>query len=541
MRAEGLLVRDLSDGAVLVAYPGSSDEEANRMAVAAAQSLARKKIPGLLDAVPGARTLLLLFDPAVLRHERLAEEFRSRRPGSGSADLPGRTLHVPVLYGGEAGPDLEDLARGAELSPREFIHRHAAEKYRVAFLGFAPGFPYLVGLPSKLSAPRLATPRKRVPAGSVGIGGGYTGIYPEETPGGWRLIGRAPVRLFDARKDPPALLLPGDIVRFRPIEAEEFARGRSLLESSKTAASPVGHPGFRVASPGVWTSVQGAPRYGWSRYGVAPGGAMDIEALRRGNAILGNPAGSPALEITLSGPRLEVLRDGVVALSGASCEAELDGKLLPGEQAHPVRAGESLRLGRVRGGARAYLCVAGGLAGGDPPERALPSRRLNAGDTVCGSAVQRSTDRFLSSREQILPFAQDDSDTRDGAVTLRVVLGPQEESFEKESLAAFLNERYRVSADSDRRGMRLEGPRIVHRGTPDIAPEGTPPGGIQVPRDGQPIVLGPDRPVTGGYAKIATVIGADLPFLAQATPGTAFRFRAVGLAEALAARSRMAR
>lgn len=145
-------------------------------------------------------------------------------------------------------------------------------------------------------------------------------------------------------------------------------------------------------------------------------------------------------------------------------------------------------------------------------------------------------------RGQILPPSLELRRTSPSAQNdrvLRVVLGPQEESFEREGLEAFLGGSYRVSSQSDRRGIRLEGAEIAHRVSPDIEPEGTALGAIQVPRDGQPIVLGPDRPVTGGYTKIATVIGADFPLLAQAPAATAFRFRAVTLAEALAARSRM--
>src|SRR5204863_5594241 len=208
--ADGVTVRELAEGAVLVEYPEDSEERANRRAVAAALTLLHRAPPVILDAVPGARNLLLLFNPRRMSPERIAEEARR-----GSREEPGpparrRTVEIPVFYdsGAQTGPELEDLARGAGLTAEAFARRHAAGEYRVAFLGFARGFPYLTGLARKLHAPRLATPRTRVPAGSVGIGDRYTGIYPGETPGGWRLIGRAPVRLFDPNDDPPSILLP---------------------------------------------------------------------------------------------------------------------------------------------------------------------------------------------------------------------------------------------------------------------------------------------------------------------------------------------
>jgi len=136
---------------------------------------------------------------------------------------PTRTIEIPVRYGGVDGPDLDELAAHAGLERDEVIARHAAAEYHVAMLGFAPGFPYLLGLDAALAMPRLATPRLRVPAGSVGIGGAQTGIYPRELPGGWQLIGRTPLVLFDPERSQPALLQPGQRVRFRAIDASEFA------------------------------------------------------------------------------------------------------------------------------------------------------------------------------------------------------------------------------------------------------------------------------------------------------------------------------
>src|SRR5262249_50300829 len=131
-------------------------------------------------------------------------------------------IEIPVCYGGDGGQDLEALARHADLSVAETIARHGGAEYRVAMLGFVPGFPYLIGLDARLHMPRRPQPRPRVPAGSIAIGGAQTGIYPRETPGGWQLIGRTPLRLFDVqRPDHPALLAPGQRVRFRAIDAAE--------------------------------------------------------------------------------------------------------------------------------------------------------------------------------------------------------------------------------------------------------------------------------------------------------------------------------
>jgi UPF0271 protein len=177
-----------------------------------------------------------------------------------------------------------------------------------------------------------------------------------------------------------------------------------------------------------------------------------------------------------------------------------------------VQAGDFLSVGSINGSPRAYLCVAGGMA---QTERPQPSRRLGAGDVVFLDALQRSSPGAAPAPTE---GPGDDE-------PIRVVPGPQRDRFDPEGLATFLGSAYRVSASSDRRGIRLEGPAIAHRASPDIPPEGTVLGAIQVPGDGQPIILGPDRPVTGGYAKIATVLAADFGRVARAGPGTVLRFR----------------
>ncbi len=175
------VVYDVAEGALVVEYPGLSDGPANRAAVALGAELLGSALEGLRDAVPGARTLSLFFDPQVLGHDALRREALSRGARPSPPEAP-RTFAIGVLYGGEMGPDLAELSASAGRTPEEFARDHAAGEYTAAFLGFAPGFAYLTGLDPALHAPRLATPRPRVPAGSVAIGGPYTGIYPRRRP-----------------------------------------------------------------------------------------------------------------------------------------------------------------------------------------------------------------------------------------------------------------------------------------------------------------------------------------------------------------------
>jgi KipI family sensor histidine kinase inhibitor len=220
-------VQPLSDDAWLVELGDAIDERSNAEAHALAAAIRAAAPPWLRDLVPAYASLGVFFDArsiAALAVRDWLMEMWATLGAAGVADDGARIVDIAVLYGGEAGPDLASAAVELGLTPEALVQRHAAPLYRVAMIGFAPGFPYLSGLDPALALPRLATPRTHVPAGTVAIGGAQTGIYPRESPGGWRLIGRTPTALFDPLRDPPSLLAPGDRVRFRAISAAEAAR-----------------------------------------------------------------------------------------------------------------------------------------------------------------------------------------------------------------------------------------------------------------------------------------------------------------------------
>lgn len=206
-----------SDRSLLVSFGGEPTLDAHRRVVALLAALEAAPPRGVVNLHPGYASLLVVFDPRATDLDTLGRALepllRREQP-----PLPqSRTVLIPVVYGGAAGPDLSDVAAHAGLSPLDVVARHAGAVYRVRFLGFSPGFAYLGGLPEELATPRLPVPRTRVPAGSVGIAGRQTGVYPAESPGGWRLIGRTPLTLFSPERTPPALLATGDLVRFVPV------------------------------------------------------------------------------------------------------------------------------------------------------------------------------------------------------------------------------------------------------------------------------------------------------------------------------------
>ena len=228
-------ITPLGDSALLVQLCerlADEPETTLREVVAAWRKLEAAALPGVIEVSPAYTTLSVYYDPlhvigsagvekdcAKWLSERIAAALTA--PGENS-ELAARLVEIPVCYGGEFGPDLTEVAGHTQLTPEEVAERHAGAEYLVHCLGFTPGFPYLSGLPPELAAPRRASPRKEVPAGSVGIGGQQTGIYPIASPGGWHLIGRTPLRLFDPAAETPTLLQVGDRVRFRPISAHEL-------------------------------------------------------------------------------------------------------------------------------------------------------------------------------------------------------------------------------------------------------------------------------------------------------------------------------
>jgi len=182
-------------------------------------------ITALLEVVPTYRSATVYIDPVVVDVDGLIGRLQTLADGlPHSPSLAGRCLEIPVLYGGDAGPDLAHVSAFAHRSAPEVIALHALVEYRVYMLGFSPGFPYMGRVPEPIAMPRLPTPRIKVPAGSVGIAGFQTGIYPIESPGGWRLIGRTPLRLYDPDRPAPFLFQPGDRVRFVPISQPDYDR-----------------------------------------------------------------------------------------------------------------------------------------------------------------------------------------------------------------------------------------------------------------------------------------------------------------------------
>jgi KipI family sensor histidine kinase inhibitor len=523
------VIREAGDSGLLLVFAPRIEPAVNDRAVAAAAAVRHAGLAGVRDVVPTIRSVAVYFDPLAVDRDAVvaALEAAARVP---PAHRSSGTVEVPVVYGGIGGPDLGRVAAWAGLPEAEVVRRHAAPAYRVYMMGFLPGFAYLGAVDSTIAAPRRHTPRLRVPAGAVGIAGHQTGVYPVSAPGGWQLVGRSALRLFDPDRMPAARLSPGDTVRFVPVE------GQGEPVPWQGAPRGAGAPGRSVSvlAPGMLTTVQDNGRWGHQAHGVTPAGALDMGACARANAAVGNPPGAAALEVTLLGPELRLEASARVAVTGADLSPVLDGRALPRDRAVAGCSGAVLRFGRRVMGTRAYVAFDGGI---DTPP-VLGSRATHVRSRLGGAAggpVRAGDCLPLGAAATTAPARVAVPALPQGGARLRVVAGPHDEAFGPAARDALVRTRFVVSTASDRMGCRLDGPAL-----PDTPPDGamisdaTFPGAIQVPPSGHPILLLADRPTTGGYPQIGVVAAADLDTAAQLGPGDWVEFTWCSRTEAVA-------
>ncbi|ALE06846.1 hypothetical protein AL755_17570 [Arthrobacter sp. ERGS1:01] len=520
----------MGEAAVLVELEHPSDATGLQLL------LRNAALPGVIDVVGAAQTVLVTAEtPAALR--AAVRWIRRADLGVAAPSSAGATLTLETVYDGD---DLTDAARHAGVSSDALVAWHSGQEWVAAFGGFAPGFMYLSPTQTPISMPRRASPRTVVPAGSVALGGGFSAVYPGPSPGGWQLIGRVGESLWDPERTIPALVQPGDRVRFRPVrEVAVVSRHRAtpVAEAGRGAAAErdsAGHRlrGFRVLSPGPHTTVQDLGRPGLAHLGLTASGALDRAALRRANRLVGNPGvgtGDAGLEIVAGALALQAVGSQIVAVTGSGTQwVTVSGGL---ENATPsgtpiqLRDGDTLLMRPdAATGFRSYLAVRGGL---DVPA-VLGSRST---DALSGTGpAPLSAGMFLpvaAAHAGAVGFPEPEPPPGDGVTVLRFISGPREDWFTPDSVAAFRSQDWTVTAQSNRVGLRLDGVALELARKGELPSEGMVAGAIQLPPSGLPVLFLADHPVTGGYPVIGVVLRADLDKAAQLAPGARMAFRAV--------------
>lgn len=502
---------------------------------------------GLADAVLGATSVLVVATsvhtlPRVrdrvthlvdLLNQRATElddgpSVHSTRPTTDPPDAG--PLVVEVDY---SGPDLQAVADLTGLTTEEVVAAHTATPWRVAFAGFAPGFAYLVGGDPRLRVPRRDSPRVTVPAGSVALAEEFSGIYPRQSPGGWQILGRTGLTLWDLDREPPALLTPGREVRFVASRSDP-ADGLSALEPSSSPPSDTQQPlaagatsrsALEILSSARRPLLQDGGRAGLSALGVAPSGAADRTAYELGARLLGQGSDEAALEVLLGELQVRAHGSTTVALTGAPAPATIDGRPVPYAAPLLLSDGQMLGLGRPTEGLRTYLSVRGGFA----VAAVLGSRSqdtlsgLGPGEVLPGDQLPVGLSRAQPPVD-VAPVAPADPTQ---PVELRGTWGPHAARL-ADPRDVFQGS-WRIGADSDRVGVRLEPVEGSHQRdaplveAPEVPPVGLVRGAIQLPPSGIPVVLLSDHPVTGGYPVVAVLDEVSIDRAAQLRPGSTVR------------------
>jgi KipI family sensor histidine kinase inhibitor len=506
-------------------------------------SLRAEPIAGVEEIVPAARTLLVAFRPAAIAADELVRRIGLRSLDARETRID-RRIEIPVRYDGE---DLAEVAGLLGIAPEEVVRRHTGSDYTVAFTGFAPGFAYLSGGDPSLNVPRRKVPRTRIPAGAVGLAGSFSGVYPQASPGGWQIIGITDTPMWDLSRVPPALpalLQPGDTVRFVDVTAQPRATSVAAAVSPSPSPSPLPSPTQPVASagagvleiraPGLQALLQDGGRHGQAKQGVSASGAMDQRSLQAANRLVGNASDAACIEIACGGFQLACRGDAVVAIAGADGPVTLtraDGAKWPVPRYQPIALvdGDVLAIGEPQAGIRSYLAVRGGfdvapvlgslssdtLARIGPPAIAagdlLPVRAVEAGAPV--GAPETPPDGLPTVHEEVV---------------LDIVPGPRTDWFTPEALELLCTQPWTVTPQSNRVGIRLAGEVPLARANhAELPSEGTAYGALQVPPSGQPVLFLADHPLTGGYPVIASVATYHLDRAGQIPVNARVRFNPI--------------
>ena len=549
------------DKAVSVVFGSVINKEINGRVRALKNALLSLKADGITEMVTTYAALAVHFESTLIRRKDLIAKIEAvlpeimvaeteagpekENPAHGGSEA-GQVKEIPVLYGGEAGPDLSDCAAKEGKTEEEIIRIHTSHEHYIYMLGFSPGHPYSARDEESFSFGRRETPRVRIPERSVVVQRNLTNITPFSQPCGWQVIGSTPLDITDYGRNKPFLFEAGDRLKFKAIDRAEYDRIREKEEKRRQAekenaeaifgggldGGPADGRGdspadLEILSPGLMTTVQDDGRYGYQTYGVSPAGPMDARAFHLANLLAGNAQNTAALELCVTGPEIRVNKNTTVALCGADFGVKIDGVPVPSYAGVPVQKGQVISFTPAKRGRYGYLAFRGGIY---VPEvmgsRAtlmknqlggVSGRKLAAGDRL-----KLGFGLLLNGPERRLPAEVPAA--KEETVTLRVVKGPQDDMFTKESLRYFFNHGAVVTDACDRQGARLQAKPLEFTGAKDIVSDGISFGAIQVPGDGQPILLLADRQTTGGYAKLGTVITADLGKAGQLQPGQQVRF-----------------
>ncbi|MFK7937207.1 MAG: 5-oxoprolinase subunit PxpB [Saprospiraceae bacterium] len=520
------------DRALLINFSQGIDNQINTQVIRFNQAVQNATIKGVKYTIPAYCSLTIGYDPQLTNYDDLVEILQQIKLPD-TVETESRLIEIPVSYAPADALDMKEVSRQTGLTPEEIIDLHTSKIYRVFMLGFLPGFPYLGTVDERLKVSRKQNPRLRVPPNAVGLAGLQTGIYPSAAPGGWQIIGRAMIDVFDDKKEHPFLLRAGDRVKFIRWRTD------SLVCQEKPATPLFTHrqeclPLVRrnklssILKAGLHTTIQDNGRSGYQSQGVPVGGAMDKKAMQIANQLVENQPNTPVIEITLLGPKIQFHTATQIAITGANLSAKINGKAIEYYRTINIQQDDILSFGFPKMGCRTYVAIRG--------EWEI-KRWLGSASAASTNTVALTPDSYLKKGNQLiiksLPFVQIKKTTPPNTIdynspfTIRVLPSIEFEQFPRRSIAHFFSQIHTISPDSNRMGYRLQTTLIDFSPPQELISSGVVPGTIQITNSGQPIILMRDAQTTGGYYRFLNVISEDLDRLAQAKPGDKIRFELI--------------
>ena len=545
-------INPLGDHAMLVQISNRIDPKINDQVIALHSRLANIVADKVLFFTPAFCSLGIGFDPETISYDALAqivqEQFEQIQIG---VEFERRLIRIPVCYSTTYGIDLEHVEATTGLDREQIIQLHTSKTYQAHMLGFLPGFAYLGSVDPSLRVERKTEPRLHVAAGSVGLAGEQTGVYPCDAPGGWQIIGRSPVSLVLDSADNQFLISPGDQVQFYSIDQAEFdsmSEKESIAATSKNALlkQPAVGPkepiqiqpqsdlvSLHFKTAGLRTTVQDFGRTGHQHLGIPSGGAMDRFSAAIANRLVGNADHAAVVEISLMGPAIEIKGDCKIAITGADLSPKIDGQTAPMWETISISGCQRISFGSRKSGCRSYLAIAGEFMLPTWLGSVSPSR-FGTGSTTQPDSLKGQTITITTASQPInkrrlppsgRPVCLADNQPQPVTRVIPMWAGIEWDWFSEQQRNAFLAHQFQILPNSNSMGYRLSSFTNQALDLPTVISSPVVPGTIQITSSGQAILLMRDAQTTGGYPRIGNVCHAALNDLAQLCPGDFICFK----------------
>jgi len=553
----------LGDSALTIELGYTINENINHRVLAIAYYMRDLEIVGVLDIMSAYASVSVIYDICEIRKNYtsatryLTEQIKLAILNCDfTVTSQIKVVEIPICYDVSLGIDLIEMSLEKKMSITDIIAAHTSKLYRVYLIGFLPGFPYMGIVDESIATPRKKSPRTKIEAGNVGIADAQTGIYPSDSPGGWNIIGKTPLKMFDAKKEYPVFLQPGDDVQFKQISLEQF---RELKEESEKTSEKLelSQPSpstsiLSVIKSGTADSIQDLGRFGFQHLGINPTGVMDRIAAQTANFLVGNVADEAVLECHFPACSIVFHKSILIAISGGDFTPTLDEKEIKLNTPIYVQRGATLNFKKWKNGARTYIAVkngfeiekwlgsystnlkanAGGFNGRNLKKDDQIKVKSDSHDVGLKMKSEKQDDSFFNFHFSIFPWHVE-IDNLYAFEEIEILVGNDFETLTDGSQQKLFSNEFLITMRSDKMGYRLlSDPLIMKNENRFLLSSGVTLGTMQLLPTGQIIILMSDHQTTGGYPKIGHVASASFAALAQTPINKKIRFKLINIEEA---------